>query len=67
MWRDAYGNTNSKLGWEIDHLIPVEEGGTDDPDNLQPLQWENHRRKDQELAARLKALESTERLGAAAA
>ena len=48
IWEQAFGNTNSKLGWEIHHRIPVEEGGTDDLDNLEAIQWENHRRMDSE-------------------
>lgn len=45
--RDLYGKTGSKisLGWEIDHIFPVSLGGTDDVDNLQPLQWYNNRTK----------------------
>jgi hypothetical protein len=35
----------ARLGWEIDHITPVAEGGTDDLDNLQPLHWENNRAK----------------------
>lgn len=45
MYRQAYGNTNSPNGWEIDHSVPVARGGTDDLSNLQPLQWENNRYK----------------------
>jgi len=45
MKRTDYGNTSSKYGWEIDHIKPVAEGGTDDLDNLQPLYWENNRHK----------------------
>ena len=42
----AYGdNTENGVGWEIDHIKPVSENGTDDLDNLQPLQWENNRHK----------------------
>lgn len=45
MWREAYESTNSKLGWEIDHIKPVSQGGGDELENLQALQWENNRRK----------------------
>jgi hypothetical protein len=45
--RQDYGNTRSRYGWEIDHIIPLALGGTDDLTNLQPLQWENNRRKDE--------------------
>ena len=44
IWKEAYGNTNSKLGWEIGRRKPLARGGGDDLDNLQPLQWENNRR-----------------------
>ncbi len=40
-----YGNINSKHGWEVDHIKPVSKGGGDEITNLQPLQWENNRRK----------------------
>ena len=45
MRKDLYGDTASPQGWEIDHIKPVAAGGPDDLANLQPLQWENNRRK----------------------
>jgi len=32
-------------GWEIDHIRPVSEGGTDSIINLRPLHWANNRAK----------------------
>ena len=45
--RAKYGDTTSKTGtgWEIDHVLPVSRGGSDDLANLQPLQWSNNREK----------------------
>ena len=34
-----YGNRNSTFGWEIDHILQVRLGGSDDLSNLRPLQW----------------------------
>jgi hypothetical protein len=42
MKRDEYGNRNSKLGWEVDHITPVSNGGGENLSNLRPLQWENN-------------------------
>jgi 5-methylcytosine-specific restriction endonuclease McrA len=41
---DKYGET-SQYGWEVDHIVPVARYGSDALSNLQPLQWENNRRK----------------------
>lgn len=43
--RSQYGSTNSKQGWEIDHITPESRGGSDILTNLRPLQWENNRAK----------------------
>src|SRR5690606_34680908 len=43
-WED-FNNRNSINGWEIDHIKPVGNGGTDDLANLQPLQWSNNEEK----------------------
>jgi 5-methylcytosine-specific restriction endonuclease McrA len=40
-----HGNTDLKNGWEIDHIKPLAIGGADTTNNLQPLQWENTRKK----------------------
>ena len=43
--RKAYGNRSSAFGWEIDHIVPVARGGTDDISNLRPLYWEANARR----------------------
>ena len=44
--RKQYGNRESSHGWEIDHITPKSEGGTDELSNLRPLQWENNASKE---------------------
>jgi len=44
IYRSTYGAIET-VGWEVDHIKPVARGGTDDDENLQPLQWENNRHK----------------------
>jgi hypothetical protein len=65
--RQDYGNIRSRYGWEIDHVIPVAQGGDDELINLQPLQWENNRRKDeiQGMTTTAKASSQTHRPEAA--
>jgi len=41
---DQYGTT-SQYGWEVDHIVPLARGGSEALSNLQPLQWENNRKK----------------------
>ena len=43
--RHLHGNRDSQYGWEIDHITPESEGGSDDLYNLRPLQWKNNASK----------------------
>lgn len=49
--RNAYGNTNSPFGWEIDHVYPESKGGKSDPQNLRAMHWENNRSKGDDYPA----------------
>ena len=40
--RSQHG-TMLPMGWEIDHLLPVALGGSDDLSNLRPLHWQANR------------------------
>ena len=42
IYRYSYGKT-SKMGWEIDHIKPRSEGGSDDIRNLQALHFSKNR------------------------
>ena len=39
--KNHYGTCKSEYSWEVDHISPQSDGGTDDISNLRPLQWEN--------------------------
>lgn len=45
-WK-KYGDTSSKYGWEIDHVIPkaAPHNGSDELENLQALHWKENRLK----------------------
>ncbi len=43
--RQNYGDRDSKYGWEIDHIKPESERGTEELSNLRPLQWKNNASK----------------------
>ncbi|MBL8564323.1 MAG: HNH endonuclease [Hyphomicrobiaceae bacterium] len=40
--RHSYGNRDSPYGWEIDHISPESNGGSDALSNLRPLHWRNN-------------------------
>ena len=44
-WEKYGDTTDNGNGWEIDHIKPVAANGGDDIGNLQPLQWQNNRKK----------------------
>ncbi len=50
IYRHSYGAITD-LGWEVDHRDPVSNGGSDDLNNLQPLQWQNNRGKGDQYPA----------------
>ena len=44
-----HGEIHSIYGWEIDHIVPVVHGGSDDLSNLQPLNWKTNAEKGDQL------------------
>lgn len=40
MFYDDYG-IESENGWVIDFIVPIEKGGKDELENLQPVHWRN--------------------------
>ena len=44
IWRGGYGNVSSKFGWIIGRRRSLTNGGGDELENLEPLQWETEQR-----------------------
>ena len=44
MDRRLYGH-KSEFGWDIDHVLPISAGGTNEISNLQPLNWLSNKEK----------------------
>ena len=42
--KDLYG-AKHPFGWVIDHVLPISQNGTNDIQNLKPLQWQNNCQK----------------------
>ena len=56
--RNMYGDRSrqNNSGWEIDHIKPESDGGTDNLSNLRHLQWYNNTTKsDDRLTCPIKA------------
>ena len=39
---DEYGNRETEVGWEKHHVISVAKGGSDELENLKPLNWKDN-------------------------
>ena len=69
-WMDykEYGNTNSKYGWQVDHIFPtsvledngVSEDYRDNLLNLRPMQWKNNDVKDKDYPTYDSAVKSSD-------
>ena len=45
MQYSKYGDRGSQYGWEVDHIVSQDHGGSDALSNLRPLQWQNNTSK----------------------
>lgn len=59
----SYGKRNSLYGWEVDHIQPVERGGSDAMSNLRPLHWKNNASKQDGRLTRVVRANGTGNLG----
>ena len=39
---NLHGERETEYGWEIDHIKPESDGGSDHISNLRPLHWKNN-------------------------
>ena len=60
-WSD-YGQTDNELGlgWEVDHIVPLANGGADVSNNKRPLQWRNNRAKSDNYPEWISEIDSSE-------
>ena len=42
IYKEAYGQHGSNSGWDIHHIIPKSQGGTDDFDNMEIIHVITH-------------------------
>ena len=50
-----FGNRHSPFGWELDYVGPRTPGATNNPDNLQALNWKAVAARSENVAPRLVA------------
>ncbi|MDR1287150.1 MAG: HNH endonuclease [Treponema sp.] len=42
IYKAAFGDRNSKYGWDVHHILPEKQGGTDAFDNLRIVHYDTH-------------------------